>query len=231
MVITSFEHNDSYIVSLTDLDPRRFQSHTTLTRGVGDSSSHSDYVSRRRAFNRGSAILYLNKDKLSTFVTLTYRKQHSDYDIIKNDLKNAFSRKGISYLAVVEKHKTGFYHIHAITSDLEHIISLRKNKYSWDDWTKGFSDVKFLSGTDEKFRVERYIFKYMTKAEKIGGRYFLKSRDLTIKRHSYPFGLLPKPMVDDRPIDFSTYNIYTGNDYSISVERRYYERRSCMQKY
>lgn len=235
MVITSFEHNDSYIVSLTDLDPLRFQSHTTLTKSRGDSgsesSTHSEYVSRRRAFNRGSAILYLNKDRLTTFVTLTYRKQHSDYEIVKNDLKNAFSRKGVSYLAVVEKHKSGFYHIHAITSDLEHIISLRKNKYSWSDWTKGFSDVKFLSGTDEKFRVERYIFKYMQKAEKIGGRYFLKSRDLTIKRHSYPFGLLPRPMVEDRPIDFSTYNIYTGEDYSISVERRYYERRTTLQKY
>lgn len=180
----------------------------------------------RRAFNRGSAILYCNKDILTTFVTLTYKNQHSDYNIIKNDLKNSFSRRGISYLAVVEKHKSGFYHIHAITSDLDNIVSFRKGKYSWKNWKKGFSDVKFISGTDEKFRIERYIFKYMTKSEKIGGRYFLKSRNLTVKRSSYPFGLLPKPIIQNREVDFSLYNIYTGNDYSISVERRYYERDS-----
>lgn len=232
MNITAFKKNDSYIITLTDLNPLRFRSHKELIEGIGQGGSpHSDYVSRRRAFNRGSAVLYCNKDKLTTFVTLTYAKQHSDYQMILDDLKNVFSRKRISYLAVVEKHKSGFYHVHAITSDLEHIVSLRKGKYSWADWHKGFSDVKFLSGTDEKFRVERYVFKYMTKAEKIGGRYFLKSRDLTVKRFSYPFGLIPRPMVEDRPIDLSTYNIYTGNDYSVTVERRYYERRHSTEKH
>ena len=231
MIITSYEKNDSYITTLTSLDKRSIPDDMNKVRNGLGFSGLSDYVSRRRAFNRGSAILYLNKDRLSTFITLTYRKQHNDYDMIKNDLKNVFSKKGISYLAVVEKHRSGFYHIHAITSDLENVISLRKGKHSWSSWRKGFSDIKFLSGTDEKFRVEKYIFKYMMKAEKIGGRYFLKSRDLTVKRYSYPFGLVPKPIVEERPIDRTEYNIYTGYDYSLTVERRYYERRSSLQKY
>lgn len=224
MLITSYEKNDNYITTMTNLDIRSFRSHEKLVSGLGSHSSRSEYVSRRRAFNRGSAILYCNKDRLNTFITLTYKKQHADYNIIKQDLKNIFSRKKIDYLAVVEKHKSGNYHIHAITSDLDNIISLRKGKYSWKDWKKGFSDVKFLSGTDEKFRVELYIFKYIQKAEKIGGRYFLKSRGLTVNRYSYPHGVLPKPMLEDRPVDIHSYNIYNGIDYSLIVERNFYER-------
>lgn len=225
MIITSYEKNDSYITTLSSLDSRSLRNNMEKVRsGVG--SEHSDYVSRRRAFNRGSAIIYLNKDKLTTFLTLTYKHQHSDYKKCVEDIKNALSRRRISYIGVIEKHKSGNLHIHLITSDLENVVELRKKKYSWKSWRRGFSDVKFISGVDEKFRVEKYIFKYMMKAEKIGGRFFLHSRDLTVKRYSYPFGLLPKPLEDNRPIDRLEYNIYTGIDYSLSVERRYYERRN-----
>lgn len=226
MRVTAYEKNDYYVTTMTNIDIRSFRSHDKLVSGIGSPSEHSKYVARRRAFNRGSAILYCNKERLNTFITLTYKKQHSDYNIIKQDLKNVFSRKKIDYLAVVEKHKSGNYHIHAITSDLENIISLRKGKYSWGDWKKGFSDVKFISGTDEKFRVELYIFKYLQKAEKIGGRYFLKSRNLTVKRFSYPYGVFPKPMLENRPVDISTYNIYNGMDYCLIVERNFYERNT-----
>lgn len=225
MIITSYEKNDSYITTLTSLDKRSIPDMEKVRKGDG-SSGRAGYTSRRRAFNRGSAIIYLNKDKLTTFLTLTYREQHSDYQKCVADIKEAFSRKGISYIAVVEKHKSGCFHIHCLTSDLQNIISLRKGKYSWKSWRRGFSDVKFISGTDEKFRIEKYIFKYMTKAEKIGGRFFLHSRDLTVRRFSYPFGLIPKPILDDRPIDRQEYNIYNGCDYCLTVERRYYERQN-----
>ena len=219
---TNYLHN--WVITTSSLDPRSFRSKEVLD---GDGSSgRSAYVARRRAFNRASAIIYCNKDLLTTFLTLTYSKQHNDYRIITNDLKNYFSRKGIQYIAVVEKHKSGMYHIHLLTSSLPNVTSLRKGKYSWNDWKRGFSDVKFISGTDEKFRVEKYIFKYMTKSEKIGGRYFLKSRGLTLKRYTYPYGSLPTPMLHEWPIDFSEYNIYNTNEYKLSVERLYYERQN-----
>lgn len=227
---TSYEKNDNYVCTLSS-HSGHFNSHEKLISGIGFFSPHSDYVSRRRAFNRGSAIIYCNKDKLSTFLTLTYKNQTSDYKKVVQDLKEVFSRRHISYLAVIEKHKSGMLHIHAITSDLANIVSLRKNKYSWKSWRRGFSDVKFLSQTDDKFRVEKYIFKYLQKSEKIGGRYFLKSRDLTVKHFSYPFGVLPSPMLNDREIDFFTYNIYNvDGGFSISVERRYYEQRTNNSK-
>lgn len=224
MIITAYEKSDNYVVTFSSLKSSSLRSHDEL---IGDGSSgRSSYVSRRRAFQRGSAIIYCNRDKLTTFLTLTYAKQHQDYNIIINDLKNYFSKKHISYLAVVEKHKSGNYHVHLITSELNNVVSLRKGKYSWGDWKKGFSDVKFLSGTDDKFRIEKYIFKYMTKSEKIGGRYFLKSRDLTVNRYSYPYGFLPKPLIDNRAIDFSEKRVYNVGEYYLSVERQYYGKHS-----
>ena len=165
----------------------------------GKPSERAKQESRRRAFSRGSDIIYLNRSKLTTFVTLTYKKQHSDYNKVVSDIKEVFSRRHISYVAVVERHKSGNLHIHAITSDLENVVSLREGKYSWKSWRRGFSDVKFLKDTDDKFRVEKYIFKYMNKSEKIGGRYFLKSNDLTLQKGITPeeyFAIVRKKLTD-----------------------------------
>lgn len=221
MNITSYNKNDAYVITLSNSCQNR--THEVLS-GNG-SSGRSEYCSKRRAFNRASAIIYCNSHKFSCFLTLTYKNQHSDYNKIINDLKNNFTRRGISYIAVVEKHKSGNYHIHALTSDLPSIVSLRRGKYSWSLWRLGFSDIKFISTVDEKFRIEKYIFKYMFKSSKIGGRYFLKSRDLTVRKNSYKFGDLPKPILHDWEVDFSEYNIYNKNDYKLSVERRFYNGR------
>lgn len=154
-----------------------------------------EYESRRRAFQRGSNILYLNQEKLTTFVTLTYKNQTDNYDKVANDINEVFSRRKISYIAVVEKHKSGMLHIHAITSDLPNVVSLRKGKYSWKSWRRGFSDVKFIGDTDDKFRIEKYIFKYLKKSEKIGGRYFLKSNDLTLREEDPRYAVRKLPFL------------------------------------
>lgn len=225
--LTSYSNHSNYVITFTSAHSDNFRSHDTLISGIGSDSdkSHSIYVSRRRAFERASAIIYCYKDILNCFVTLTYKHQHSDYSVILNDLKNAFTRQGVQYIAVVEKHKSGKYHVHAITTTLPDVVSLRKGKYSYSKWTKGFSDVKFISGVDDKFRIEKYIFKYMTKSDKIGGRWFLKSRGLKVFRTSYPQGVFPRPHISDKfSLDFYTYNIYNINDISISVKKEYYER-------
>lgn len=221
MNITAFNKNNSYVVTFSS--NKIVQTHDRLVSGIGSPSIHSSYVSKRRAFNRASAIIYCNQHILTTFVTLTYKHQHDDYKTIINDLKNLFSRRKIEYIAVVEKHKSGMYHVHAITSDLPNIVSLRKGKYSCADWHKGFSDVKFISGTDEKFRIEKYLFKYMQKGEKIGGRYFLKSRNLTVKKYSYKFGDVPKPIMQNWPIDIKEKFLYNVDNINVIIEREYYD--------
>lgn len=220
-----FRKDESGLIVFS-LAHQNYQSHETLISGAGKKSEHSDYESRRRAFQRGSIIIFLNQHILSTFLTLTYRNQHSDYQQILNDLKNVFSRRKISYLAVVEKHKSGFYHIHAITSDLPNVVSLRRGKYSWACWKKGFSDVKFVKDTDEKFRIEKYIFKYMNKADKIGGRYFLKSRDLTLLRDDSELNRIQTSLRLDS-VECRNYNV---GEYKLYCERRFYNGKKTIEK-
>lgn len=209
-----YSANSTALASITSVV--HFNTHETLISGIGHNSLHSDYESRRRAFQRGSMIIYLNREKLNTFITLTYRIQTMDSKQVLNDLKNCFSRRGISYLAVIEKHKSGFYHIHAITSQLPGVVSLRKKKYSWSFWKKGFSDVKFLKDCDSKFRVEKYIFKYMMKSERIGGRFFYKSRDLTLPPES------TLDVVKNMILERCDKNLYNVDGIKVYSERRYY---------
>lgn len=135
------------------------------------------YESKRQAFKRASDLLFFNDD-LTYFLTLTYKIQHKDYKMILNDIKN-FSRKenGLKYIGVVEKHKSGNYHLHLITNKIG-LVSYKEGKLSAKNWTKGFSDVVHISTFDRNFDVLKYLFKYLEKSDKIGGRWVLKSRNL-----------------------------------------------------
>lgn len=135
------------------------------------------YESKRQAFKRASDLLFFNED-MTNFVTLTYKKQHTNYQMILDDLKN-FSRreKNLKYVGVVERHKTGNYHIHLICSELS-TCSHRLGKTSAKNWKKGFSDVVSIDKFDGNFNIFKYLFKYLEKSDKIGGRWVLKSRNL-----------------------------------------------------
>lgn len=199
-------------------------SHEVLVSGIGNSTEKSRYEARRRAFRNACACVYCNQEKLSHFVTLTYKKQHNDGKMISNDLKNVFSRNKISYIGCVEKHKKGGYHIHLLTSDIsDHLISHRPGKNSLRLWTKGFSDVKYVSETNDKFRIELYIFKYLAKSEKLLGKYFVKSRDLTVNSYSYAEGVMPTPLIHNWDIDRRELSCYNDGINSITIERLYYE--------
>lgn len=145
------------------------------------------YESKRQAFKRASDLLFFNEDMVF-FLTLTYRKQHSDYNKILNDLKNFVKKeKGLKYIGVVEKHKSGNYHIHLITSEIK-TVSHRAGKLSAVNWKAGFSDVVHINSFDDNFNILKYLFKYLQKGEKIGGRWVLKSRNLnkpvSMSRHA-----------------------------------------------
>lgn len=135
------------------------------------------FESKRQAFKKASNLLFFNPD-MKYFVTLTYRKQHKNYSMVLDDIKN-FSRreKNFKYIGVVEKHKSGNLHIHLITNKIK-TTSLRAGCLSAVAWKKGFSDVRAVSDFDQRFDIFKYLFKYLKKSEKIGGRWVLKSRNL-----------------------------------------------------
>lgn len=171
---TSPQNNRSLVVYTPNSGTSNSRSSTKATPSDSLASLRS---ARSRAFNRCQRLVWFNTD-LTVFTTLTYKRQHKNYKMILDDIKNIFTRNGTKYIAVVERHKTGNFHIHAIIDDTQPVESKRLGKVSLKNWHKGWSDVKYLKDTDENFNVALYMLKYINKSEKIGGRYFLSSRNL-----------------------------------------------------
>ena len=155
---------------------------------------------RRSKINAFDLIL-CNYD-LDCFVTLTYSPQSVEdktdyaecYDKLKSFLSNSVQRRGLKYVLVPERHKSGAIHFHAICNssalDLVRATSANTGKelshngrpiFNVINWKYGFSTAEFIEA-EEKDReaVSKYIFKYMGKqnGEKIGGRFFLHGGDL-----------------------------------------------------
>ena len=167
-----YEQNDRSVYVLSPFRSRkgeRLQPSTQL-------SIPNPLSARRRAFRLAMRKVWLNPD-LNYFVTLTYKKQHENYQMILDDLKNFFTRRKVPYIATVERHKSGNFHVHCICGEIA-TTSLRPGKLSAVHWSKGFSDVKLLVDTDHSFRSELYVLKYITKSVPVGGRYVLSSRGL-----------------------------------------------------
>lgn len=165
-----------------------------INKGVRDvdfrKKKEISFESKRQAFKRASDLLFFNSD-LRYFVTLTYRKQHKDYQMVLNDIKN-LSRfeTNLKYIGVVEKHRSGCLHIHLITNKIA-TVSYKEGKLSSKNWHKGFSDVVHISTFDKNFNVMKYLFKYLKKSDKVGGRWVLKSRNLV------------KPIVNHKQLDIN----------------------------
>lgn len=140
----------------------------------------SVYESRRRAFSLAQLKLLINPD-MTYFVTLTYDPKKTTSPDYLNDLKNFFRGKHIKYIAVFEKHKHNpCFHIHLITSKIDTFKN--KNGYlSVKGWCHGYSSVKTIKNFDDNFRVQRYIFKYMTKSVKLKHKWIYSSRGLLTK--------------------------------------------------
>lgn len=167
------------------------------------------YESKRQAFKRASELLFFNPD-MQYFVTLTYRKQHKNYQKVLNDIKN-FRRlePNMKYIGVVEEHKTGNLHIHLITNKIQ-MHSLRAGKYSAVNWKAGFSDIKHINEFDNNFDVMKYLFKYFQKSNKIGGVWVLKSRNLN------------RPIQTNREMDYNETKRFLRNLYQsgFSIDKK-----------
>lgn len=142
-------------------------------------------VARQRAFSLASLKILCNPD-MTCFLTLTYDpKRNSEPDYL-NDLKNLFRGTGTKYLATFERHKENnkLLHVHIICTPT---IPIEKNEFGYlycPKWHRGFSSVRMLDSFDDQFRASKYVFKYMTKSEKVKHKYVYSSR-----------GLVPQPVI------------------------------------
>lgn len=176
MLKTIYEQNGRRIAVFHPDTSRHVVAPTTprTIRPQGESAARARNLLKRK--------LYLNP-QLDTFITLTYRKQNATPRMILDDLKNCFSRKHRQYVAVIEKHKSGNLHVHAIVNWDECNFIMNEHKhYTFPDWTKGFSNVQKIKKIDKdknSVAVALYMSKYVTKSsDMIAGRYFLSSQGL-----------------------------------------------------
>ena len=125
-----------------------------------------------------------NQEKWKYFITLTFadNKKNNDYNKVKRifkqwvqDIKRHY-KLSFHYIYVIEEHKSGLFHIHLITSDLnkEYLKEAINNKltsksygkkipnqYNLTLWRYGFTNVKRIVKYSDKVAV--YVSKYITK--------------------------------------------------------------------
>lgn len=117
---------------------------------------------------------YVLCNDFNWFCTLTFKEQSHDREKVMkqiNDFCNylrrrTYKNKGFKYIIIMEQHKSGAWHAHALFNDVvsEHMIFAKKRKqydsYNWEKWNFGFSTCEKI---EDKNRVSSYILKYITK--------------------------------------------------------------------
>lgn len=147
---------------------------------------------------------------LDTFATFTYKPDEeldkSSYEECYKKLgvwlSNRVQRRGLMYVIVPERHKSGDIHFHGIMNSsalsLERAVSPKgralsrngKPIFNLQDWKAGFSTAQIIGGaSSDREAVAKYVFKYMGKqvGQKIGGRYCLIGGQ-NIVRPYYAYG-------------------------------------------
>ena len=147
---------------------------------------------------------------LDTFATFTYKPDDeldkSSYEDCYKKLgvwlSNRVQRRGLMYVIVPERHKSGDIHFHGIMNSsalsLDRAYSPKgrplsangKPLFNLQDWKLGFSTAQIIGGAEsDREAVAKYVFKYMGKqtGQKIGGRYCLIGGQNIVRPH-YEYG-------------------------------------------
>ena len=175
---------------------------------VVDDLGNIERASRRARINAFDIIMC--NPSLDTFATFTYKPDDeldkSSYDDCYEKLgvwlSNRVQRRGLQYVIVPERHKSGDIHFHGILNSaalkLDRARSPKSGRalssggkpiYNLVDWSFGFTTAQIIGEAGEdREKVAKYVFKYMGKqvGAKIGGRYCLiGGRDLARPRYVY----------------------------------------------
>ena len=166
----------------TFLTDKQLQSRSS-SRSISELGSKSYARSVRRAFARTKLLAYFNSD-LQFFITLTYKVNQLSVDTVLKDMKK-FLRKErktkpeLKYIYVFEQQKRGSIHIHMITNS-EFDTYINSNGYkSLKNWGMGFTSIKQMNSSsfDKNFKSYLYLFKYMTKSQRVGKSFVHTSRN------------------------------------------------------
>lgn len=178
---------------------------------------------RARAKSKLRDYILCNDFKWFVTLTLSPEQiDRNDYGAVISRLNvylgNRVRRNGLKYVGVCEVHKRGGFHFHFLMNDslmLSHSgtylrpsggkpvkeITVRKmgicleecrDVYNIDDWSLGFTTAIELYG--DRQAVANYVGKYITKGEKVGGRWY------------YSGGALNKPVYKYDRVDFDSFD-------------------------
>lgn len=131
---------------------------------------------------------YAFANRWNYFITLTYAEYEAELNYKDIELmKRRLNKKGIdiSYLGVIEKHKSGGIHIHLLANVSKNLIGGEgtdithyKSNNEWfakEFWQQGFVRLDIITEASDK--VVNYMSKYLTKSS-IDNHRILKTRDL-----------------------------------------------------
>ena len=195
--------------------------------------------SQNRAFRRARINAFdkiLANPDLDTFGTFTLspevirdRTEWEDVNrYLRHWLANRVQRRDLKYVICPERHKSGAIHFHGIMNSSALRLAPAVNPhsglplthngaplYNILDWSYGFTSAeKIQSGTLDREKVAKYIFKYMGKQGTdgmIGGRYALIGGDLASP--FYLYGNNPEEFRDGREPTTSRQSDHSGIQY------------------
>lgn len=207
-----------------DSQPKPYKPRTLSILGTDDYKR-----SLRRSFARAKILAFFNPD-LTQFITLTYRQTDNtplqvlkDIKILSNNHKRT-SNIPFKYIYVLEYQKRGSIHVHMIANNA---LSTHINKnmhISLTNWHHGFTSVLNISDFDNNFRPYLYLFKYMSKAERIGSSFVHISRNFdkitNVEYDSFNHLFNSKDLIHKEEY------AYTVNDKQCHLIKEYYRSKA-----
>lgn len=170
--------------------------------------------SKARANAKIKDLILCNDFDYFVTLTLDGQKvERSDYAAVMRKLNiylaNRVRRNGLYYVGVPELHKKGGFHFHFLMNDCLPLVDsgtvIRpsggkpvkvktalyqrykledcKTVYNVEDWELGFTTAIRLYG--DRRAVANYIGKYITKGEKVGGRWYYSGGELKRPKYLY----------------------------------------------
>ena len=105
--------------------------------------------------------------KSELFVTLTYAEQHNDPEKIHKDLvlfwkRLSYQRRDLRYIAIVEPHATGNFHVHLLLADTTGAELFIPNEEMEKIWGHGFTKTERLEDIDH---MGAYFIAYFSNLE------------------------------------------------------------------
>ena len=190
---------------------------------------------RQRAFNTAKQHVFFNPD-LTNFITLTYTGlDHTPETVIRHIkqllLREKRERAKVSetnvepkYLYVMEYQKRGSIHVHMVSNDSFSLTVNKNGHFQLKYWKHGYSSVLPIDQTDGNFKPYAYLFKYMTKTQRIGATFIHTSKNL--KSYQETLDLLDLEQWNTKNMEYSNTTIETT---TFHYFRNYLEKHDTIE--